>query len=56
MSAPLHKYTNVINPRTGRPVVDRQSGRPVSRRVQMTPEETAEFEAERAAQREGQSR
>ena len=48
MSEPLFKYVNVIDPRTGRPVIDKDTNLPVSRLVQMTDEETVAFEAERA--------
>ena len=52
MSDSLYKYVNVVNPRTGRPVIDRRTGLPVSRLVAMTSEEAAAFEAERVAQQE----
>lgn len=50
MSDPLYKYVNVINPRTGLPVIDKNTRKAISRRIQMTKEEAAAFESERETQ------
>lgn len=56
MTEPLFKLVNVINPRTRMPVIDRETRRPISRQVQMTDEEAATFEAERAAQQTAEAK
>ena len=45
----MKKYTNIIDPKTGRSKVDPQTGKTLSVLVDMTAEEIAAFEAERAA-------
>ena len=50
MSDPLYKLVNVLDDRTGMPVIDVETKKPVQRLMQMSDEEAAAFEAERAAQ------
>ena len=48
MTGPLFKYINVLDQKTGRALRDLKTGQVISRRVQMSDEEAAAFEAERA--------
>lgn len=48
MTEHLFKYINVLDEKTGRALRDRKTGQVISRRVQMSDEEAAAFEAERS--------
>lgn len=49
MTEPMFKYVNAIDPRTGKALRVRKTGRPISHLVRLTEQEVEAFEAERAA-------
>lgn len=52
MTEPMFRYVNALDPRTGRALRTRATGKPVSRLVRMTDAEVETFEAERAARQQ----
>lgn len=52
MPDPMFKYVNVLDPRTGRPLRERKTGKVISRLVRLTDQEVEAFETERAARQQ----